>query len=171
MSATSSGGATNERNLRWDQSAQLKLLKLVLSDKLGCTPAEVEARVEQLATLLPDMLTRMETTRADILQPLLADLPGLTIQLIGLRECLPGVNLSQLVAKHPRLLNDFKDPASLAQRLDTLRAALPGVNGERLQWFLGPRLVCPGGHAHLGPLAIELRVVDPWFETTAHIVA
>ncbi len=64
----------------------------------------MQARAEQLATLLPDMLTRLECTRADILMPLLQDLPGLTAQLIGIRECLPGVNVSALAAKHPRLL-------------------------------------------------------------------
>ncbi|GIL75622.1 hypothetical protein Vretimale_15148 [Volvox reticuliferus] len=118
----------NERYLAWDQSAQLQLLKIVLSERLGCTTREVESRAEQLGRLLPDLLTRMECTRVDILEPLLADLPGLTAQLIGLRECLPGVNLSQLVAKHPRLLREFKDPAALAARLDELRGALPGIN-------------------------------------------
>ncbi|GLC46640.1 GATA-type zinc finger protein 1 [Pleodorina starrii] len=122
------GFQCNERYLAWDQSAQLQLLKIVLSDRLGCTTAEVEARAEQLGLLLPDLLSRIECTRVDILEPLLADLPGLTTQLIGLRECLPGVNLSRLVAKHPRLLQDFKDPAALAARLDSLRSALPGVN-------------------------------------------
>ncbi|GLI61828.1 hypothetical protein VaNZ11_004269, partial [Volvox africanus] len=122
------GFQCNERYLAWDQSAQLQLLKLVLSERLGCTTTEVESRAEQLGRLLPDLLTRMECTRVDILEPLLADLPGLTAQLIGLRDCLPGVNLSQLVAKHPRLLQEFKDSAALAARLDELRAALPGIN-------------------------------------------
>ncbi|PNW82420.1 hypothetical protein CHLRE_06g278150v5 [Chlamydomonas reinhardtii] len=122
------GFQCNERYLSWDQSAQLKLLKLVLAEKLGVSTEEVEARAEQLALLLPDLLTRMEYTRVDILQPLLEDLPGLTQQLIGLRECLPGVNLSQLVAKHPRLLSEYRDPAQLEARLQQLRTALPGVN-------------------------------------------
>ncbi|GFR50955.1 hypothetical protein Agub_g13275 [Astrephomene gubernaculifera] len=122
------GFQCNERYLAWDQSAQLQLLKLVLSQRLGCSPGEVESRTEQLATLLPDLLTRVECTRVDVLEPLLADLPGLTAQLIGLRECLPGVNLSQLVAKYPRLLLDYKEPAALAARLQELQAALPGVN-------------------------------------------
>lgn len=55
----------------------------------------MESRAEQLGVLLPDLVTRMETTRVDILEPLLADLPSLTKQLIGLRECLPGINISR----------------------------------------------------------------------------
>lgn len=43
----------------------------------------------------PAPLLLAPTCSVDILQPLLEDLPGLTQQLIGLRECLPGVNLSQ----------------------------------------------------------------------------
>ncbi|KAG2492319.1 hypothetical protein HYH03_009270 [Edaphochlamys debaryana] len=122
------GFQCNERYLSWDQSAQLKLLKIVLADKLGVSPEEVESRTEQLARLLPDLLTRLETTRVDILQPLLADLPGLSLQLIGLKEALPGINLSRLVAKHPRLLTEFRDPATLEARLAELRSRLPGIN-------------------------------------------
>jgi hypothetical protein len=38
---------------------------------------EVETRLQQLTALLPDFTTRIECTRADVLQPLLADLPAL----------------------------------------------------------------------------------------------
>lgn len=87
----------------------------------------MQARAEQLATLLPDMLTRLECTRADILMPLLQDLPGLTEQLIGIRECLPGVNVSALAAKHPRLLQVRRwGPRGGAQKdVDTDRLMLP----------------------------------------------
>lgn len=69
------GFQMNERFLRWDQSAQLQLVKIILAEKLEVEPAEVEARLMQLSVLLPDFLSRLECTRVNFLQPLLADMP------------------------------------------------------------------------------------------------
>jgi hypothetical protein len=118
---------TNERLLQWDDVSARALVRLQLRYKLDLGEEEVEARLEALAALLPDLAVRLEVTRADILAELLADLPALAARLLALRELLPRSDVSALAARLPALLTkaEFAPPA-IAARLALIRAQLGG---------------------------------------------
>uniref|UniRef100_A0A7R9V7T0 Uncharacterized protein n=1 Tax=Chlamydomonas euryale TaxID=1486919 RepID=A0A7R9V7T0_9CHLO len=125
------GFQMNERYLTWDDSAAIQLIKLVVAEKLNLEMVAVEARLADLALLLPDMVGKLERMRADILAQMLKDIPGLTNKLLVLREQLPGINISQLVARWPYIVLDF-GAEELVGRLLVMRQQLPGVRVEAL---------------------------------------
>lgn len=94
------------------------------------TPVESEQRCATLATLMPDFVTRMETTSVELLATLVSDLPGLVSLLLCLREELPGVDVSLLASRHPSLLLAYRhDLEQLQQRLAAMRCGYGGRSG------------------------------------------
>lgn len=121
----------NERFLDWDASASKRLVRMTLAKKLNLTDDEVEARLAELGRLVPDMVNRMECTRADILLSMLQNTAGTVSMLMAMRELLPGVNVSLLVSRCPQILMDYT-PQTLADRLESMRRVLPDVRVEAL---------------------------------------
>ncbi|KAL6764794.1 hypothetical protein V8C86DRAFT_2470316 [Haematococcus lacustris] len=121
------GFQVNERYLQWDDSAARQLIKLTLSHRLDVSVEEVEVRLQELGVLLPDLVSKLERMRVDLLHPLLHDLRATARKLMGLKDLLPGVNISLLVSRLPSLLVDWELDA-LSARLDVMRRQLPGVN-------------------------------------------
>ncbi|KAF6253901.1 hypothetical protein COO60DRAFT_1703616 [Scenedesmus sp. NREL 46B-D3] len=125
------GFQCNERYLDWDSSAQIALVKIWLAGKMDITVPEVEARLAELANLLPDLVSKMERARADILYELIKDQAATAERLLALRELLPRCNVSALVAGHPRLMLGLSVP-EIGQKVHELRAKLPGVDVDAL---------------------------------------
>eukprot|EP00882_Tetradesmus_deserticola_P013619 GHRQ01014459.1.p1 GENE.GHRQ01014459.1~~GHRQ01014459.1.p1 ORF type:complete len:259 (+),score=67.76 GHRQ01014459.1:333-1109(+) len=125
------GFQCNERYLDWDSSAQVALVKIWLAGKMDITVPEVEERLAELANLLPDLVSKMERARADILYELLRDQAATAARLVALCELLPRCNVSALVAGHPRLMLGMSVP-EISQKVHELRAKLPGVDVDAL---------------------------------------
>lgn len=128
------GFQCNERYLQWDDSAQRQLLKIHARQKLQCSDQQLNDKLQELARLLPDLASKLERLRADVLLALLSNLPRLARELLQLRDLMPQTNVSELVSKHPKLLIDM-DAAAIAAKLQLLRQHLPGANVERLVEF------------------------------------
>lgn len=127
------GYQINERHLEWDEIAARQLVTHIISEKSGWELDEVEERLRELSTLVPDLVGKLERMRVDLLVILMADLPGLTLNLIALKELLPGVNVSDLVARWPYLLLECDiRGGGLKARLEEMRRQLPGVRVELL---------------------------------------
>eukprot|EP00201_Polytomella_parva_P018249 CAMPEP_0175071930 /NCGR_PEP_ID=MMETSP0052_2-20121109/19569_1 /TAXON_ID=51329 ORGANISM="Polytomella parva, Strain SAG 63-3" /NCGR_SAMPLE_ID=MMETSP0052_2 /ASSEMBLY_ACC=CAM_ASM_000194 /LENGTH=144 /DNA_ID=CAMNT_0016339261 /DNA_START=360 /DNA_END=794 /DNA_ORIENTATION=- len=77
------------------------------------------------------MLTRLTTTKVDILESYINNLPVLAVRLLSFKTLLPGVNVSKMLSMNPKLLLDW-DEHSLAERLSYLRRKLPGLRVELL---------------------------------------
>lgn len=125
------GFQMNERYLEWDASAARQLVRNVLARKLDMSEEEIEAKLTELAVLIPDMVGKLEQTRADVLHNLITDLPRVAVKLMALKDMFPGINVSELVARYPPLLLEW-EPEQLAQRLQEMRSQLPGVRVEVL---------------------------------------
>lgn len=119
------------RLLKWDDGAQRQLIRLVLCDRLKLDVEEVDARLAELAVLLPDIAGKLERAQASLLASLLIDLPGLADKLLQLRQMLPRTNASSLVSRFPALVLEY-EPSQVQQRLGQLQQQLPGVNLEML---------------------------------------
>lgn len=65
---------------------------------------QVEAKLGELANLLPDIVGKLDRARADVLYELLKDTTATADRLLALRELMPRCNVSALVAGHPRLM-------------------------------------------------------------------
>ncbi|KAK9818278.1 hypothetical protein WJX72_009990 [[Myrmecia] bisecta] len=148
------GFQTNERLLRWDDSAQLRLLMLHATQELHLDPELVEARVSELQRLLPDLMAKLQRMRANLFLQLLQD-QDIAGKLIRLRELLPGVNVSVVVARCPALLLE-RDAAMLGTALGRLRQQLPGVDVTALV-EREPGLLL----ADVGALLAEVRRLMP----------
>ncbi len=91
------GFQTNERHLKWDESAQRQLLKMHVADKLGqvahlllqrfvCTCHDVqlivhiqqevswvEDKLQEVVEIIPDLAGKVDTMKADIVMQLVSD--------------------------------------------------------------------------------------------------
>ncbi|PRW60757.1 ATP-dependent zinc metalloprotease FTSH mitochondrial [Chlorella sorokiniana] len=122
----------NERYLRWDASAQRQLIMIWVAQQLDVTMAELEERVAELALLLPDLYSKLDKLQAKLVLALVRDLPTTTQRILALREALPSLNLSALLAQYPWMLVKLT-AEDVQAALARLAAALgPQVNVERL---------------------------------------
>lgn len=121
------GFQINERNLLWDESAQRRLVKIGVAQKLDVTVEVVEERLLQLSAVLPDlMVNKLESMKVDLLAALCRD-PGHTAQrLVELRTLLPTIDVAQLVASAPWLMT-LQSMENLAQQVQKLRQVMQGL--------------------------------------------
>lgn len=82
---------------------------------------QVEAKLDQLANLLPDITGKLDRARADVLYELLKDITATSDRLLALREVMPQCNVSALVAGHPRLMLGMT--VSVCRRSNTIQCA------------------------------------------------
>lgn len=121
------GFQCNERYLDWDLSAQRQLLKIVAAEELGISSDELTARIQQLGTLIPDLTTKLDVMKADLLVKLLSDPDELSQKLVVLREALPHANISDLVTRFPYLVAD-NTLAAIQMKIEKMAEALPEVD-------------------------------------------
>jgi len=155
----------NERFLEWDAAASRELIKRVLAQKLSVSDEEVDARLAELGTLVPDMVARMDRTRADILLAMVSDTSATMSKLMAMRDLLPGVNVSLLVSRWPQIMLDYT-PESLKARLDDMRRVLPGVRVEALV-DLEPMML----KADLDKVLANIRRIMPGHDPVAVLLA
>lgn len=121
------GFQCNERYLDWDASAQRQLLKIVASDKLGISEEELSKRINQVGILIPGLVSKLEVIKADLLVKLLEDTGELSEKLVVLRDALPGVDISGLVAQFPYIVAD-NSAQEIQDRIERMQEVLPGVD-------------------------------------------
>ncbi|DBB04678.1 hypothetical protein WJX77_011941 [Trebouxia sp. C0004] len=119
------GFQTNERHLKWDESAQRQLLKMHVADKLGQEVSWVEDKLQEIVQIIPDLAGKVDTMKADIVMQLVSDTQAVTQRVMDLRELLPDVNVSKLLSYYPQLISQL-EPGKVSQQLHLLRAELPG---------------------------------------------
>ena len=123
--------ALREEGRCQDEAPHMALQQFPISrsiqDKLNLSEDEVNERLEELGTLLPDLKSRLLVTEIPILSGLLQDLPVLAINLMKFKEALPGINLSALISKHPTLLLEWT-PGKIKARVEEMKDQLPGLD-------------------------------------------
>jgi hypothetical protein len=65
------GAQTNERLLQWDAGAQAQLTRIWLCGQLGVERDQLDARLAELANLLPDMVAKLHALKAPLVLELL----------------------------------------------------------------------------------------------------
>lgn len=119
------GFQTNERHLKWDESAQRQLLKMHVADKLGQEVSWVENKLQEVVEIIPDLAGKVDTMKADIVMQLVSDTQAVTQRVMDVRQLLPHVNVSKLLSHYPHLIFQL-EPGKVSQQLHLLRAELPG---------------------------------------------
>lgn len=121
----------NARHLTWNEDATAQLLSLALQEKLNLSQDEVEDRLQVLATLLPDVKSKLHMTKVQVLSCLIKDTSALAMRLSKLKEILPNCNLSALIAQYPSLVIEWT-PEQIKDRIEEMRIQLPGLDAVRL---------------------------------------
>ena len=125
------GFQCNERYLQWDQSAQRQLILIWVAQQLSITLPQLDERLAELSLLLPTLVAKLDRLEAGLVLHLVADLPAVTQRILDLRQLLPSLDLSALLADSPWLLTQA--PELVQQQLAGLADALPpSVDIERL---------------------------------------
>ncbi len=114
------GFQCNERYLEWDDSAARQLIKIYVAEQLGTDLDYVNARMQELAAVCPDMVNKLDKLKANLVLTLVRDTEKVAQRMIALTNALPGINVSQMVSSNVWLLNEPSAPV-LARKLEMLR--------------------------------------------------
>jgi hypothetical protein len=114
------GFQCNERYLEWDDSAARQLIKIYVAEQLGTDLDYVNARMQELAAVCPDMVNKLDKLKASFVLALVRDTEKVALRMIALTDALPGINVSQMVSSNVWLLSQ-PSPHILAHKLETLR--------------------------------------------------
>ena len=106
----------------------MKLAISCVARELQLDAAVVEARLESLRVLVPDLASRMSTMRAGDLARLAASVSDVAQAMVRLRRVFPTANVSAMVAKRPELL--LMPAQDVEARAKALRELLPGVDAD-----------------------------------------
>ena len=110
------------------QAGKLKLAITCVARELQLDISVVEARLESLRVLVPDLASRMSTMRAGDLARLAASVSDVAQAMVRLRRVFPTANVSAMVAKRPELL--LMPAQEIEARAKALRELLPGVDAD-----------------------------------------
>lgn len=114
------GFQCNERYLEWDGAAGRQLIRIHCARQLGTDVEHVNAKLEELAALLPDLVSKLENLKADLVLTLVRDTEAVARRMLTLREALPGMNVSGMVAGNLWLLQK-PSKESLQRNLQAMR--------------------------------------------------
>ena len=112
----------------FSQAGKLKLAITCVARELQLDISVVEARLESLRVLVPDLASRMSTMRAGDLARLAASVSDVAQAMVRLRRVFPTANVSAMVAKRPELL--LMPAQDIEARAKALRELLPGVDAD-----------------------------------------
>mmetsp|Transcript_18779 Transcript_18779/g.48186 ORF Transcript_18779/g.48186 Transcript_18779/m.48186 type:complete len:156 (+) Transcript_18779:478-945(+) len=82
---------------------------------------QVDRRLDLVSQILPDLTGKLERLKLDTVIDLIRDPAELAMRVVGIREALPKVNVSRVIAMKPNILTDNVQPADLASQLQSLR--------------------------------------------------
>lgn len=85
----------------------------------------VEQKLQELVDIIPDLAEKVDRIKANIVIELISDTQAVAQKLLDLRNLLPDINISKLLAQYPYLIAQL-EPAKVSQQLHILRAELPG---------------------------------------------
>ena len=119
------GFQLNERYLKWNDSAQAQLVKLVVQDKLQLSRAQLQMRLNELTVILPDLTERLDTLTVPLLSDLLRDPEEIANRVLLLKTLLPNLNLGHAVRRYPELVACHTE-SELQEHVDRLRDAFHG---------------------------------------------
>lgn len=119
-----------ERETEWTEENKARLIALVAAQQLSLPMAEMEARLEALMVMLPDLAGCIPRLQPSLLAALTSDLSTTSSRLLGLRELLPDANVSALVAARPQLL--LQDTAEVQASVAALQQLLGVEHVDRL---------------------------------------
>ncbi|GBF93928.1 hypothetical protein Rsub_06177 [Raphidocelis subcapitata] len=126
------GWQMSERNLVWNDDLKLRLIRRVASEQLGIPESEVDARLEQVVVLLPDLRARLAQAPADMAARLAGSTGAIAARLLRLKQAFPRADAGAMVANRLGLVLDpeeqLPDFGAAAARLAAL---LPGVDTDR----------------------------------------
>ncbi|KAK9813660.1 hypothetical protein WJX73_002170 [Symbiochloris irregularis] len=156
-----------ERDSAWLDSQQAALVKAFAQKELNMDSEELEELLTQLSTLLPDIGGRVSAMRPKNLAALLRDKDKVAERLVQLRQLLPELDVSALVARQPDLL--AQEPETVKHNLETVASTL-NVQPEGLQdllsqqaWFVDPE--------HVNHVLDELSRLMPGKDARQFLVA
>lgn len=146
-----------ERDSAWLDTQQEALVKAFATKELNIELEELEERLQQLSSLLPDIGSKVRTLRLATLAELLRNHTVIAERLVQLRQMLPFVNVSRLVSKDVNLV--LQDPQQLAAQVAEVAQAL-AVDEAQVQNLIEkqPRFVNP---EHVNDVLDELRRLMP----------
>ncbi|KAF8068392.1 hypothetical protein HT031_002081 [Scenedesmus sp. PABB004] len=124
------GWQVNERNLMWNDDLKLRLIKRIASQELGVSDADLEARLQALYNLLPDLAARLVKAPPKRVAQLAASTELVAARLLRLRAIFPQANTAEMVNNRLTLLLD-DDLDAVAAAAGRLRALLPGLHVDR----------------------------------------
>ncbi|KAK9851889.1 hypothetical protein WJX84_011756 [Apatococcus fuscideae] len=121
------GWQSSERNLVWNDTLRLGLLKNVAAAELGIGGDEMEQRIQTLQQLLPDIVPKMAQMKAQLLVKLASNVEHLAQRLLDLKSIFPSTNVSLMVSRAPGLaLMEDLDP--IRQGAAAFRELLPNAD-------------------------------------------
>jgi hypothetical protein len=110
------------------QKGKLRLAVTIVARELGLDEATVNARLDSLRVLIPDLAARMSTMRAGDLARLAGSVSDVAQSMVRLRGVFPTANVSAMVSRRPDLLAMPAD--ELASRAAALRILLAGCDAD-----------------------------------------
>lgn len=126
------GFQLSERYLDWDCSAARQLIKIYVAQNLNRSIEWVDDRLLAVSALLPDLMSKLEILKADLVLQLLSDPDRLAFRLLQLKQELPEANLTLMLSKSPWLLSDEPTIEELGRQMKRLTVALPKVRVQAL---------------------------------------
>jgi hypothetical protein len=117
------GFQCNERYLKWDSSAAAQLIKIYVAEQLGTDLIYVNTKMQELAAVCPDLVTKLDKLKANLVLALVKDTEKVALRMIALTNALPGINVSEMVSSNVWLLSE-PSAEILARNLENLRLVL-----------------------------------------------
>jgi len=116
----------SDRYVMWTDSMRERFVLSFAAKTLHVPEAEIVVRINRLASMLPDLATKIPSMKADLLAEMCRDTDRIAERLLQLKMSLPTTNLSVMVTNRPSLaLSD--DLELIATRVEAMRRALPGI--------------------------------------------
>eukprot|EP00775_Hariotina_reticulata_P008155 gene8155-8348_t len=98
------GRVVRSERLKLGSGSRQRLVILAAAQQLSISPEDMEMRLQELVTLLPDLSSMLPALHPRTLANLAADTPGVAQKLIRLRLLFPVADLAQMISRRPTLL-------------------------------------------------------------------
>lgn len=124
------GWQMSERNLVWHDQLKLRLIKRIASEQLGISEDGLDAKLEEVAVLLPDLADRLAIGSPTWVARLAANTHTIAARMLELKAIMPQANAGRMVSLRLSLLLD-EDLQAVRRAVAQLRGLLPGINVDK----------------------------------------